>query len=137
VHSTERQMLVSSMSAESRRSFGVVAISGVCFALLTLMAVIGAPEKDAAVPQAASNSPHSASAAILPSAAVHRKAVFDDRRAKFIGTAWERGATGLAQGPAATAIALVRPAASESMSETNCSGGADGGMAANGNQCSE
>ena len=137
MHSTERQMLVSSMSAESGPSFGVLVISGICFALLSLMAVADAVEKGAAVPQARSTPPQSASAAILPSAAVHRKTVFDDRRVKFMSTASERGATGLSQSPAATAVALVRTAASENISETNCSGGADGGMAANGNQCSD
>lgn len=132
MHSTERRMLVSSMSGESGYSFGATMISSIIVALLALMAVGGAL-KYATAPQPGSPA-NFASDAILPSAAAHRKAVFDDRRARFMGTAAQPGVSVLA---ASATIALARTPAGESISEADCSGGADGGMAATGNQCSE
>jgi hypothetical protein len=97
MNSTERQRLVSTMADEPTRALGVVLKCGICLALLTLLVVIGgAREKEGAAPEARGSAPHSAAVAKLPSAAAHRKEVFDDRRARFAGNASERNIAGTA-----------------------------------------
>ena len=79
------------MTVESARGLGVVVKCGICLALLTLLLVIGsARENDGVTPEAGNGAPHAAAVAMLPSAAAHRKAVFDDRRARLAGNASER-----------------------------------------------
>lgn len=91
MHSTERNRLVSTMTVKRARALGVVLKCGICLALLTLLLVIGnAREKDGVALEAGNGMPHSAAIAILPSAAAHRKEVFDDRRARYAGNATER-----------------------------------------------
>jgi len=99
MHTTERQRLVSTMAVEPAHAVGVVLKCGICLALLTLLLVIGsARENDEVAPEAVGSAPHAAAPAIVPSAAAHRKAVFDDRRARFAGNASERTLAGMASG---------------------------------------
>ena len=95
MHTTEHQRLVSTMTVEPAHALGVVLKCGICLALLILLMVIGsARETDGAAPEARGSAPHSAAVAIVPSAAAHRKAVFDDRRARFAGNASDRTLAG-------------------------------------------
>jgi len=91
MHSRERQRLVSTMTVDRAHALGVVLKCSVCLALLTLLLVIGsAREDDGTAPAAAGSALHAAAVPIVPSAAAHRKAVFDDRRARFAGDAHDR-----------------------------------------------
>ena len=91
MHSKERQRTVAAMTCESARALGVVVKCSICLALLTLVLVIGSVrENDGATPEAGNGAPHAAAVAMQPSAAAHRKAVFDDRRARLAGNASER-----------------------------------------------
>jgi len=95
MHTTERQQVVSTMAVEPAHAVGVVLKCGICLALLALLLVIGsARENDGVAPEAAGSAPHAAAVAIVPSAAAHRKAVFDDRRARFAGNASDRTLAG-------------------------------------------
>jgi len=99
VNTTERQKLLSTMADTPTRTLGVVLKCGICLALLILLMVIGsARENDGVAPEARGTAPHSAAVAIVPSAAAHRKAVFDERRARFAGNASERTLAGTAPG---------------------------------------
>jgi hypothetical protein len=90
MNTTKRQRLVSTLSDESTRALGVVLKCGICLALLTLLVVIGVSEEKVGVPADALDSvSHAASAAKLSGAAAHRKEVFDERRARFAGSASE------------------------------------------------
>jgi len=95
MHTTERQQVVSTMTAEPARALGAVLKCGVCLALLTLLLVIGnSREDDGAAPEARGSASQAPAVARLPAAATHRKAVFDDRRARFAGNASDRTLAG-------------------------------------------
>jgi hypothetical protein len=99
MHTTERQQVVSTMTVEPARALGVVLKCGVCLALLILLMVIGsAREDDTAAPQVRGSASQAQAVARLPAAAAHRKAVFDDRRARFEDTDSERIVAGMAPG---------------------------------------
>ena len=91
MNTTKRKGLVSILSDEPAYGLGVVLKCGVCLALLTLLVVIGVSEgTDGDRANARRTVPHAAPAAKLTAAAAHRKEVFDERRARFAGTASER-----------------------------------------------
>ena len=104
--------------------FGTILKLGVCLGVLALLVVMGRSER--AIPDAQGARVTAAAPAAVPrppSAAEHRKQVFDERRTRF---------------DAATSIAAQRVAAAtkaEGDTGATCSGGADGGMDATGNQC--
>jgi hypothetical protein len=99
VNTTERQQLLSNMADAPTYALAVVLKCSVCLALLTLLVVIGSTRgKDGVAPETRGSTLHAMSAARLSSAAAHRKAVFDDRRARFAGNASERTLAGTAPG---------------------------------------
>jgi hypothetical protein len=86
MQASERERLMQSMNDKRAVRVGAAVKSGACLAFLALLAVngAGAPDGDAASQQTAS-----AAAAHAPNpvrAEAHRKAVFDERRARFDGT---------------------------------------------------
>ncbi len=105
MQTTERQRLISTMTVEPAHAVAAALKCGVCLALLTLLLVIGSTSKYDATASEARRSAPAAAAARLPSAAAHRKAVFDDRRARFAGNASERTLAGRAQDAPAEAYA--------------------------------
>lgn len=160
MNSAERQKLVKAYLHErtwprQTRRFdrpahllAVILKCGVCLALLALVVVIGTSLDKAGMPKdALGNAPHPASVAESSSVAAHRKEVFDERRARFDGNAPGEALPTHAEVAAAFAIPASRPAAavisppnpakSQGVTESTCSGGADGGMDANGSQCSK
>jgi hypothetical protein len=99
MHTTERQQVVSTMTVEPARALGVVLKCGIYLALLILLMVIGsAREDDGVAPEARGSASQAQAVARLPAAAAHRKAVFDDRRARFENADPERTLAGMAPG---------------------------------------
>ena len=97
MHTTERQQVVSTMTVEPARALGVVLKCGICLALLILLMVIGsARENDGVAPEVRGSASQAQAVARLPAAAAHRKAVFDDRRARFEDAASQRMLAGVA-----------------------------------------
>jgi len=117
MNATRLQRLASISPDEPARCVGVVVKCGICLAVLTLLVVIGNQQEGGVGLETRGSAPYAASAARLAGAATHRKEVFDERRARFTGSETDRNV-------AETAL----PA-------NGCSGGADGGMDATGNQC--
>ena len=119
VKSTERKQPATTMSR-----FGAILKIGVCLGVLGLLVVVGRSERT--IPDAQETRITAAPPAPVtrsPSAAEHRKQVFDERRARFDAAA----------STAAERVAAAMKA--EDDAGSTCSGGADGGMDASGNQC--
>jgi hypothetical protein len=140
MNTTERQRLASTMSNEPTHALGVVLKCGICLALLTLLVAIGGSwVNDGGATETRDSAPHATSAAKLTGAAAHRKEVFDERRARFDSNVSVGQFAAVT--PYAEAKAYARPPTADRVSQStpaqNCSGGPDGGMDANGNQCSE
>ena len=117
---------------ESASHLGLMLKCGVCLALVALLVVIGSGEEKAGTARdGRSDAAHPAAVTKSSTAAAHRKEVFDDRRARFEGNALAPANRFAAAGNAPT-----DPAKSDSSPDATCSGGAEGGMDANGSQCS-
>jgi hypothetical protein len=119
VKSTERKQ-----PAAAGNRVGVIVKVGVCLGVLTVLVLIGRSER--AIPDADGariTATHPVPVTRPPSAAEHRKQVFDERRARFDAAA----------SPAAQQFAAATKA--DAASASTCSGGTDGGMDATGNEC--
>jgi hypothetical protein len=141
MNSMERQRLVSTLSDEPAHALGVVLKCCIGLFLLTLLVAIGGGwGNDGTATVSRGDSQHAEAASHPGNAAAHRREVFDERRARFESKASADQYAAVA--PFAEANAYARPpsaarVSSQSPQAQNCSGGPDGGMDANGNQCSE
>lgn len=98
MQASERERLMQTMNDERAVRVGAAVKCGACLAFLALLAAIGAgaPDGDAA-PQQTARAP-AAHAANPVRAEAHRKAVFDERRARFEGTTHRLAATSMQDG---------------------------------------
>lgn len=150
MHSRERQKLVESYSDEhgvphqaqipehkaQKHSnepgvrVGLVLKCAVCVAVVVLLVVIGSGEdKPGTTKEARGNAVPPPAFTQSSSAAADRKDVFDARRARF------EGSDAIPGKRYAAAVTPTDPLKSRGIADPTCSGGVDGGMDANGNEC--
>ena len=84
---SERQRLCSTMANEPISTIGVVLKCGICFAILLLIALIGSDGKEEEANSASIQALHMEWTTNMSSAAAHRKAVLDARRARLADSA--------------------------------------------------
>ena len=91
MQATERKRLVSTLSREGAYGLGTVLKCSICLAILNLLIAIGNSSEHVPNSQAArKDASPPTSVAGNPGATAHRRQVFEERRAKFLGKAPER-----------------------------------------------
>jgi len=91
MQATERKRLVSTLSREGAYGLGTALKCSICLAILILLIAIGNSSEHVPNSQAArKDASPPTSVAGNPGATAHRRQVFEERRAKFLGKAPER-----------------------------------------------